>query len=343
MGKLRTKVKNWAIQKAVEFDPKFLLPKKLTKKQRESGATQSIEKPVLYEEPKLDGLRGIVIVQIDEWAVSPVSPTQTITVKAYTSNGARVINAKYLCKEIAARIEELVIQCKFRNSPLLSAYGSGFVIDGEFYYKNWNETNSLVMTETLLPHANKLTINAFDIVSLADWKWHECRVRLINRKRILSLIIKELQLRTVKLLPYLQYTYTTPAAHKKHLAMRVAEGVEGFMLKPCNGLYRFKKSRDWMKVKPVYTVDLKIVDALLGTEGKRNGKRLGRLIVEGKIGKKKIRTRCGGGFKDKDRDLLWKMHLKGKLVGRTVEVLFDNITVGAAVRFPRFVRLRLDK
>jgi DNA ligase-1 len=275
----------------------------------------------MLEEPKLDGLRGVVIVRSKK------------DVKAYTSNGSLVVNARHITEAIKKEIATWGI---FR----------GFVLDSEFFSTNWNESNSLVMTESLLANHKDLYMNTFDVISIKAWDKKQSKSPLKERKKVLRHIIKQLHCKYIKEVPYQTFTYTTEKELAKHLTAMIKKGYEGLMLKPVNGLYTFRRSRDWMKVKPIRssTEDFKIIGCKEEKDkyGKLKGT-LGSLKITGKVGKKKITTWCGGGYKKVQRQEFWKLHKQGKLIGLTAEVLFDNVTVGKALRFPRFKRLRRDK
>lgn len=57
-------------------------------------------------------------------------------------------------------------------------------------------------------------------------------------------------------------------------------------------------------------------------------------------------SKVGGGFLDSERDYFWAEHRAGRLVGKTVEVLFQDVTTEisttsqASLRFPRFKKLK---
>lgn len=323
MGKLRKKIANFAIQKALEFQEKYLKDRK---------GKHLNEKYIA--EVKKDGLRGIILV---------VREGDECVVKAYTSNGVRVVNARPICTAIAKILSTAKAWQRTYDDYYKKFYlKDGFVLDGEFFYKDWNTTNSIVMTETKHPLADKLVLHVFDIVPIADWKAKKCfDLDLGDRKRLVSQACGAIGSPKVKSYKYRLFNWIDIIRVTDLLNEAMGEGHEGVMLKRYDGLYKFKKTKDWLKVKPVYTDDLVIVDAEIGT--KRNSKRLGALIVAGKIKGKSIKTKVGGGYTDKQREDLWKQHKKGKLVGLTAEVSYDCITSGNAVRFPRFVRLRLDK
>lgn len=115
---------------------------------------------------------------------------------------------------------------------------------------------------------------------------------------------------------------------------------EGLMVNIATAPYECKRTKNLLKVKEFYTVDLKITGVQEGTN--KNIGKLGALIVDYKGHEVKV----GSGFTDTQREKLWEMGEK-KLVGNIVEVRFfeetHNQDGGTSLRFPTFIRLRLDK
>lgn len=116
-------------------------------------------------------------------------------------------------------------------------------------------------------------------------------------------------------------------------------GYEGIMLKDPEATYQCKRSANWLKLKPVITVDLTVTELQEGT-GKYEG-RMGALICEGDEDGKHIVVNVGSGFSDEQRDEFWDP----KVVGQVVEIMADVITQSKdsedySLRFPRFVRFR---
>ncbi|MEG1142280.1 MAG: hypothetical protein RSE41_07540 [Clostridia bacterium] len=115
---------------------------------------------------------------------------------------------------------------------------------------------------------------------------------------------------------------------------------EGLMINLATAPYECKRTKNLLKVKEFYTVDLKIVDIQEGTN--RNIGKLGALVVEYKGHKVGV----GSGFTDYQREQLWKLGKK-ELLGKIVEVRFfeetNNQDGGISLRFPTFIRMRFDK
>ncbi|WP_276122590.1 hypothetical protein [Pararhizobium qamdonense] len=145
------------------------------------------------------------------------------------------------------------------------------------------------------------------------------------------------------------------------------KGLEGAMVKTYDGAYEKKKSHAWLKIKPEETIDLFIVGFYNGEENAENEDRLGGVIVD----HKGVNVRIGGGWSSDDRDQLWNdwRHDAGllgiapkvgfkpghaidaaiihkdeyQLIGRMIEIEFNEVTPDGSLRHPRFVRFRDDK
>ena len=120
----------------------------------------------------------------------------------------------------------------------------------------------------------------------------------------------------------------------------VAQGYEGIMIKDALAPYESKRSTNWMKWKPVITVDLEVVNVEEGTG--RNAGRLGALVCQGIDDGREIHVNVGSGLSDGDRDAFWAD--RDSLLGHTVEIKADAITQNQdgtySLRFPRFERFR---
>lgn len=276
---------------------------------------QKLPNGFLYAEKKMDGQRGIIIVHNG-------------VAKAYTKGGCRVYNAGHILKVIALVFEECML-------------------DGEWLYKkDFNQTQSIVMTQSLHELRKGLTFNAFDMLTYKEWKSKKCKTKLSKRKAILRVLIGKSKSILKNIVKYVEHEvlYGNKKAMMKFMEERTAEGHEGGMFKNPDSFYSFKKNSDWLKLKPFIEDDFKIIGAVEGRPGK-TGKyigMLGALIVKGKINDKPIQFQTSG-MKDKDRKVWWALHKKKKLVGLTIEVKHEGVTVNGAVRFPRCLKLKLDR
>lgn len=131
--------------------------------------------------------------------------------------------------------------------------------------------------------------------------------------------------------------------------------LEGAMIKNLDAPYERKKSYQWLKMKPTETEDLRIVGAFAGEQHKKYENTLGGVIVD----RNGVECRIVG-FSDKLRDELWPLYLQdmefaedhgvtdfndfhGKLIGRLIEVKFQEVTPDGSLRHANYVRFRDDK
>lgn len=113
------------------------------------------------------------------------------------------------------------------------------------------------------------------------------------------------------------------------------KGEEGIIIRTPTGKYTDARNYDWMKVKSVISVDLKILDFYEGT-GKNAGS-LGGIIVRYKGQRNKV----GGGFSDKLRAEIWNNPEKYRYL--IAEILFQDETKYGNMRHSRLHKIRYDK
>lgn len=116
---------------------------------------------------------------------------------------------------------------------------------------------------------------------------------------------------------------------------------EGIMVKtPESKLAKKKEDReDWWKVKETHNADLLIVGAAYGNG--RNKDFINILYVEDKT--RFIRSKVSSGMTDETRALFTKLNNEDKLVGKIVEIKYNNITSKNSLRHPVIIQLRFDK
>jgi ATP-dependent DNA ligase len=193
---------------------------------------------------------------------------------------------------------------------------------------------------------------AFDILDMRDWGAHnghtwskmQCRWKQSQRSLFLEELIKKAGLTTVIKSEYKWCNNKMEAEDFYNRALDLKH--EGLILKDPNAVYVWDRDEAWTKWKPVITVDLKIVGFYEG-EGRLAGK-LGGVIAEGQDENgRKIQTRVGGGWKDGERDKIWKN--KPQYLDKTIEVAGKCLSLSGnrkdvyAVREPVFKRFRTDK
>ena len=266
-------------------------------------------------EPKLDGVRVIVICDVDKDEVT-----------LFSRNGKELLNFP----EINEQFDEMLDQMS-----------ESMVFDGEVMSDDFQT----LMREIHRKGGAKTKdakLNLFDCMPLGDFMAGGCDGDIMTRKTMLE---KFEFGPNINLVEYVKMNLSEPDGQKQfadYNKLCIDRGFEGIMVKPVGGIYECKRSTGWLKVKPFIEVSLKVVDVEEGTG--RNAGKLGALVVEGKDMDKFIKTNVGSGLTDEDRETFWKA--RDKLIGQIVEVRADAITQNQettdewSLRFPRFLKFR---
>ena len=267
----------------------------------------------VFLEPKLDGVRVIVVCDVNK-----------DTVTLYSRNGKELTNFPRIQQQFDSMLDQLPQSMVFDGEVMSDDFQA---LMKEIHRKEGAQTDDAVL-------------NLFDCLPLTEFKNGGYKLPLHTRKRELE------QFKfgpNIKLVEWVQVDLDNDRDRfLDYNKLCVDKGYEGIMVKPIEGHYECKRSSLWLKVKPFIEVSLKVVDVEEGT-GRNQGK-LGALIVEGVDMDKFIRTNVGSGLTDQDRDEYWKS--KDKLIGQIVEVRADAITQNQeadeeySLRFPRFLRFR---
>jgi DNA ligase-1 len=269
-------------------------------------------------EPKLDGVRVIVICDVDKDEV-----------KLFSRNGKELSNFPEINKQF---------------DDMLDQMGESMVFDGEVMSDDFQT----LMREIHRKGGAKTKdakLNLFDCLPLSEFKnggSNSVNDTILKRKEMLQSFNYG---PNINLVEYVKMDLSDEDGQKQfadYNKLCIDKGFEGIMVKPIGGVYECKRSTLWLKVKPFIEVSLKVIDTEEGTG--RNVGKLGALIVEGKDDGKFIKTNVGSGLTDSDRETYWKA--KEKLIGQVVEVRADAITQNQnakdewSLRFPRFLRFR---
>lgn len=273
-------------------------------------------------EPKFDGLRCIVIVE-------------NKVARAYSRNGKPLWNMDNILDEIMTQDLD------------------NYVLDGEVYTKNLNLSLGIVKRSTQNhPDQDDLRYHIWDLLTIKEWKstWTDNKDDTHKVYSSVSNLDRKKRLDPLFDLEYTEIVYGVPVSNEEEFQNAYKEflvgGFEGAVLKDPSGPYQGgRRSPYWLKIKPWSDADLNVVGAYAG-EGKHLG-RIGGLILEGECewqGKTyQVRTEVGTGFTDAEREFFQGLWDSQSLVGRVVEIKFQDVTVEDACRFPVYHRLREDK
>jgi DNA ligase-1 len=273
-------------------------------------------------EQKLDGVRVLAIVS-------------GTVVNLYSRNGKPFHNFPH----IEAAIAELIPRCD--NLP------PKFVLDGEIIGESFQQLMRQAQRKTDVDAADSVYA-IFDYLTFNEFEEGFCNLPQWRRTLILESCKDKFESQTdcVRIMPGIDVDLDTTQGHdvlRRYADDAVAAGFEGIMIKDVAAPYECRRSSAWMKWKPVYDYDLRVVAVEEGT-GKNVG-RLGALVCEGIDQGKQIRVNVGSGFTDDERNDYWAN--QSTVIGQTVVIMCDAVTQnqdgGYSLRFPRFKTFRDDK
>lgn len=225
-----------------------------------------------------------------------------------------------------------------------------YVFDGEILsrdqmsnpgQRNFN-TLSGIINSIYSDEKDKLVYNIFDIVR-EDTPYKA-------RRALLDEIFKDFKSNDVQLLPVIAICTGKNSEEAIRVSLQVIEeeGGEGVMVNLGSRMYEHKRTDSLLKVKSVYTMDMRVFDIEYGT-GKYEDA-VGSLYCVATDTDKGIIYECsvGSGLSD-DQRFLWAADPE-KILGKIVEVAYFSVSQDKnceknkySLRFPRLKGVREDK
>lgn len=210
-----------------------------------------------------------------------------------------------------------------------------------FFTYNFGDTSGLINNHNT---NKKLIYNIFDIITDAPYMFRRDELHKIDYLQDLS--------NQVLIHPVLKYFKTLDEleACQNILNDVTALGGEGLMINLASATYLHKRTDQILKLKKVYTMDMKVYDISYG-EGKYEGM-IGALEAVAKTDDgKTIICSVGTGLSDEQREE-WSIDTS-RIMGKTIEVSYFSLSQTKqdreygtniySLRFPRLKRVRDDK
>jgi DNA ligase-1 len=235
------------------------------------------------------------------------------------------------------------------ENDIKNLVADNFVLDGELTIDNFMKypskevykmTTKIVSTKD---EAKKgITLNAFDMMSLANWNEKNCSLTYDERQTLLKNTLKATDHPHIS---YVEDVYTGYDVSKIEELMKGVvrtEDWEGLVIKFTDSLYEWKRSKNWLKVKAFDEMDLIIKGYEEGSNSLAG--KLGALICEIEHPTlDHIEAKVGSGYSEDERERFWST--KDELIGRTISVQYfeqtENTTTGVkSLRFPVFLELK---
>ena len=227
-------------------------------------------------------------------------------------------------------------------SNLLS---DGWVFDGEITSSNFTELMKQLRRKEMV-QTEDAVLYLFDMIPMKDFFQGRCEETQEVRSAALNVWYNLVgPLNNINIISSEIVDFNTKEGVERFEVLNkkaLSDGHEGIMIKDINAPYVCKRGSNWLKLKPIETFDLVVVNLEEGT--KKNTGSLGALVCEGidSITRKKIKVNVGSGLTDNDRKETWDNPTS--FIGRVAEIVADTVTTSQdgtySLRFPRFNRWR---
>lgn len=205
----------------------------------------------------------------------------------------------------------------------------GWTLDGEIYGPDWADTMSVARSSKTKKDGRGLKYAVFDCMTDQEWEKGNPSNTLWARRELIADLLRTTHVHVVPHYEghsYIDFNFL----HTNHLL----SGCDGTVLKLKDSSYEFKRTRTWLKVKPVETFDGKVCGMYEG-KGKYVGM-LGGLEVEFD----NVITNVSG-MDDECRYVWWQS--PSWIIGKTIEVAARGKHPSGCLIEPRFIRIREDK
>lgn len=285
--------------------PKFEVM--LAKDGKNSKATQKLVNASGFLSPKLDGYRCLAIKDFDE-------------VKLYSRNGKEYTNFPTVVESI-------------KKLPM-----DQIVLDGEIMSDDFQSMQRTAFASKRGTSVGDVSYHIFDMIQYSEWasdNFTSPAHKRFEDKAGLHSIIDKLAIDNLSIVTHV-FTDSYEQA-LEYEAQCIEDGYEGAMFLPYDCVYyKGRKSNKLIKFKTMLSMECEIIGL---TEGINK--------YEGMLGALKLKQEngascdCGSGFNDEQRKEFWNN--PQQVIGRTIEVKYQELTPDGIMRFPIFMRFRDDK
>lgn len=272
---------------------------------------------------KLKGKEVIVTIKVD--GIRMVVIKDDKGVKAYSRSGKEMLGYEHILNEM-------------QNLP-------NGMYDGEVVVKHRENMQAVEVRQQTASLANtkegdrtNLEYIMFDFVTEEEFKEQKGKTSYAKRR----MKLKELTVgkKNISVVTRMYQGKEFDKVSKEVMQRALDKGEEGLMVANAKAVYQFKQTDHLQKMKPSYSIDLRVVDTYSGLT-LNTADTLGGAIVTYKGNELKV----GNGWSEDERKL-YHAHPE-LLIGKIIEIEHNgesrNKDGGYGVNFPRFVRLREDK
>lgn len=217
--------------------------------------------------------------------------------------------------------------------------GEALVIDADGSIMDRQTGNGYLSSDEADP--SRIIFKLWDIIDYADWKAFASKKPYRETYQELDDLVDELGNAFVMVATRIVKTVEEITDHFKSV---VGEGLEGTIIKNLDSVWKDGTSKDQVKVKVVFEVELEIVDLKEGEAGKKYEGKLGAFVCKSSDGL--LLTDVGSGFKDEEREKFYANpdQYIGKIItAKACDIVKSPDHEYYALLHSRFVEVRKDK
>jgi DNA ligase-1 len=211
------------------------------------------------------------------------------------------------------------------------------VLDGEIMSDDFQSMQKSAFASKRGTTVGDVHYHIFDIIPYTEWTTKQFTTIMSKRlitKNALSVLLNQYKIHNLQIVPHI-YVDSVPAVLQYEVDF-IKAGYEGAMFIPDCPYFCGRKSNKLMKFKTMQSMDCVITNIYEGINKYEN--MLGGLCLKQENG---YTCDCGSGFTDEQRQ---EFYAQPELViGRIVEIKYQELTADGVMRFPIFLRFRNDK
>lgn len=208
------------------------------------------------------------------------------------------------------------------------------VLDGEIMSDDFNSMQQTAFSSTSKKSVGDVTLYVFDVVPRNEWEARSFKSTTSERIVLKDKFKDTLAAAGITNIQVVDHIYVDSIEDAFAYEQQcIADGYEGAMFIPDIPYYVGRKSNKLMKFKTMMSMECEVVGIYEGIN-----KYIGMM---GGLNLRQENSRtcdCGSGFNDEQRQEFWNN--PDQVVGRLVEIKYQELTPDGVMRFPIFKRFR---
>lgn len=229
----------------------------------------------------------------------------------------------------------------------LITHGRGYVFMGEALVMDENgdimpreEGNGILNSSEEKIDPERIVFKLWDCVPIDEWRQKKCSLTYDERFEKLNQIVSLIENKNFQVVE--TRIVETPEELVAHFKENIKKGLEGTMIKNRDMKWKNGTSKDMVKIKIIFDIELEVIDYYEGQRGTKYEGKLGGLVCKSSCGMLKVDI--GSGLTDKEREDWFGDHIIGSIMtARANDISKENDEGICSLINPRIVEKRDDK